>query len=176
MITIEELKTFFFYDPETGIFRSRAARRGMRQAVGSIVGWVSNDGYQVINFNYRHYLAHRLAWLWVVGEWPSIEIDHKNGNRLDNRISNLRLANRTQNAVWSKLRKNNTSGFRGVRWMPNRQKWVARIKVNYRYIHLGCYTNKEQAAKAYDCAAKKHFGEFAKTNQTVGCSNESASR
>lgn len=91
-------------------------------------------------------------------------VDHINGNKLDNRRENLRICNKAQNAVNTKLlRSTNTSGFRGVR--RHRNRWAASVTYNYRNIYLGLYKTKEEAAKAYNEAAKKYFGEFAVLNK-----------
>lgn len=91
-------------------------------------------------------------------------IDHINGNTLDNRKENLRFCTTRQNSRNAKKNTNNSSGFKGVAWHKNRKVWVAYIKVDYKNKHLGVYNTPESAAKAYDEAAKKYFGEFAKLN------------
>ena len=92
------------------------------------------------------------------------EVDHINGDKLDNRKMNLRLVSCQGNQANEKLSKNNTSGFKGVHWDKTKRKWGARIKVNYTGIFLGRYDNKIDAAKAYNQAALKHFGEYARLN------------
>jgi hypothetical protein len=91
-------------------------------------------------------------------------IDHINGNGLDNRRENLRVITTGQNTTWRTIQKNNTSGYRGVSWHKAKQRWDAKIKVNGHAIHLGRFINKEDAAHAYDEAAKIYFKEFAKLN------------
>ena len=88
-----------------------------------------------------------------------LEVDHRNHNKLDNRLENMRLATRQQNGAW---RKHYRKGMKGVRRHHN--KWVARISIMGREIHLGSFETKEQAAAAYDAAAVKAYGEFAYTN------------
>lgn len=167
MITKEELKNNFYYNRRNGVFRAKTKRvgiRGLKQAVGSI----QKNGYLGICFERKLYYAHRLAWLWVYGEWPNNNIDHKNGNKKDNRIANLRLANPSQNTFWRKLNKNNTSGFRGVCMHRPSGKYVAAIKVDWQQIYLGYFSDPKEAARVYDVAAVKHFGTFAKTNKMMG--------
>lgn len=104
-------------------------------------------------------LMHRL-----IMKNPKSDVDHKNWNRLDNRRSNLRLATRSQNIANSKLSSNNTSGYRGVVGDRATSKWCAQIKSNGKKRVLGCFSSKEDAARAYDAAALEVFGEFASTN------------
>lgn len=91
-------------------------------------------------------------------------VDHINGDTLDNRRSNLRLCTVSGNNHNRMKSKNNTSGYKGVSWLKQNQKWRAYIKVNSKDKHLGCYLDKEDAARAYDKAAKEYFGEFARLN------------
>jgi len=91
-------------------------------------------------------------------------IDHKNGNGLDNRRSNLRLCTPAQNAMNRRPQKH-SSRYKGVRWHSDYSKWVARIKVNQKLIHIGCFQTEEEAAEAYNREAVKLFGEFAMLNK-----------
>ena len=91
-------------------------------------------------------------------------VDHKDGNTLNNRKNNLRQCTTQENFFNQKLRSNNVSGFKGVHWDKQLGKWRARIKVNYIGKHLGCFVNKEDAAVAYNNAALKNYGEFARLN------------
>jgi len=90
--------------------------------------------------------------------------DHINGNGLDNRKENLRICSKAENARNVPKYRNNSSGFKGVSWCHEQKKWRAIIGVNGRLVHLGRFTTKEDAARAYNEAAKKHFGEFARLN------------
>ncbi len=105
-----------------------------------------------------HLLMHRL----ITPNTPVV--DHINGNSLDNRRSNLRAATPSQNGANARRSRANSTGFKGVYFARERNKWAARIKVNYREIGLGRFSSAEDAARAYDAAARKHFGEFAQTN------------
>jgi hypothetical protein len=90
--------------------------------------------------------------------------DHINHNKLDNRKSNLRVCTDLQNARNSTYRPNNTSGFKGVSLRKKYGTWSADIKINYFHKFLGYFSSPEEAAHAYDNAAKEIYGEFAKTN------------
>lgn len=100
---------------------------------------------------------------------PYDKVDHIDGNPLNNRKSNLRACNDAQNAQNSRRRINNKSGFKGVRYLKSKGHIyiTAKICVNYRHIHLGCFKTLEEAARAYNEAAKKHHGEFARLNEIV---------
>ena len=96
------------------------------------------------------------------------ETDHINRNKLDNRKVNLRRVNRSQNSINISLRSNNVSGFKGVHWNKQRNKWRVKLNVNKKEIYLGLYVTQEEAALAYNQAAQKYFGEFAFLNQIGG--------
>jgi len=160
MITQDYLHEFFHYDSETGVF-SRKKRTSPSTTIGEIVGSDKGNGYVMLCIQSRLYLAHRMAWLYVYGETPCANIDHINGNRADNRICNLRLANQSQNIANSKLSKANTSGCKGVTWRKDTQKWSAGLMLNYKHIALGSFKTKEEAAEAYKKGAMQHFGEYA---------------
>jgi formate-dependent nitrite reductase cytochrome c552 subunit len=91
--------------------------------------------------------------------------DHKNNNPLDNRRENLRICTNSQNQMNTKVQINNTSGFKGVVWNKIAKKWVAQIKLNNKLKNLGYYINIKDAARAYNAAAIKLHGEFAKLNE-----------
>lgn len=103
---------------------------------------------------------HRL----IAGVPDGVDVDHKNGNGLDNRRRNLRAATQTQNNGNRRLHSNNTSGFKGVSWHKRGAKWLASIRINQRAQHLGLFTDPVEAAHAYDSAARLHFGEFSAVN------------
>jgi hypothetical protein len=109
----------------------------------------------------RYYLAHRLAWFWVYGRWPSGELDHANRIRNDNRIANLRQATRGEQRHNSKTNSNNSHGARGIYRYYNR--WVAQIRHNKKQHYLGTFATAQQAREAYSKAAASLFGEFART-------------
>lgn len=148
------------YDPSSGLLYWKKPRSN-RVKCGSIAGTVNDQGYRIIVLDDNDHRAHRLAWLLVYGEWPSGEIDHRNGVRNDNRIGNLRVATRSQNVHNTRKRRNNQSGFKGVNFQPDCNKWRAAITFNGLIRHIGLFEDKADAAAAYLAEAKKLFGEFA---------------
>ena len=134
---------------------------------GKIAGRKSY-GYIQIGIDYKKYMAHRLAWLIMTGKWPKEQIDHKNGNRSDNRWCNLREATHTENQLNTDLYKNNTSGYKGVVWSKKACKWQVQIRDNNKSKWLGYYDDETAAAKVYNEAAIKYHGEFARLNEIKG--------
>lgn len=112
------------------------------------------------------YLDGKITYLHreILQAHGSFVVDHINGNPLDNRRKNIRICSRQQNTWNSKLNRKNTSGYKGVSLHKPSGKWVAKIKVNMKRIHLGLHKEKLDAARAYDNAAKLYFGDFAVTN------------
>ena len=163
----DDIKDILDYDPETGEFIWLVRRGNQNTFPGKIAGFVRSDRYRRICTNGKRYLAHRLAWFYMTGEWPESEIDHINGVRDDNRWENLRLATHTQNIMNANIYKNNTSGYKGVYCSKKTKinKWRASIRIDKILKHLGCFDTLSGAARAYNKAAKKHFGEFANLNE-----------
>ena len=164
-VTAQRLRSLLSYDPETGEFRWREARNGVRD--DKRAGWVENYNgtrYLRIEIGGRKYLAHRLAWLYVTGEWPKGRLDHKDTNGLNNRFENLRPANPSQNAANRGANANNASGYKGVSYHKPSEKWVAYICKSYKNKNLGYFDTPEQAHVAYCKAAKEKFGEYARVS------------
>ena len=160
-LTAERLRELLDYAPGTGLFYWRQ-RRGSASA-GREAGTWQTLGYRVIQIDQVPHYAHRLAWLHVYGEHPIEEIDHVNRDRTDNRIANLRQCSRWENA--RNISTCSASGFRGVYRSSTRSlRWRAKIAVNGGSIHLGFYDTAEEAAAAYDSAARLHHQEFASPN------------
>jgi len=157
LITQERLKELFTYHAEDGSFVRNVTIAPNAQK-GSWAGYVGKNGYRYISIDNKKYLAHRLAWLYTYGEMPEVNIDHIDGNGLNNKISNLRECNQSQNAANSKPR-GGEAGLKGVTIQAG--KFRARIKVAGKSKHLGYFSTAEQAHQAYCEAAKQEFGEFA---------------
>lgn len=163
-----DISDYLNYDEQTGIFRWKAVPPGNigKLKLGAIAGWLQR-GYRLIGLDGKRYYAHDIAWFFVHGRWPKRRLDHKNRIKDDNRIDNLREATKQQNAANSKIRSDNTSGFKGVTFNRRVGRWVAQIHVNGKGIGLGYFAAKEDAARAYDTAAVKHFGVYACTNGEI---------
>lgn len=149
--TADRLRELLHYDRETGVFTWRAdAGRGGRIAAGSIAGGVSGSGgYILIWIDGKKRSAHRLAWLYVTGNWPTKWLDHRNAVRTDNRFSNLREATPAQNNQNIQARRSDcSSGVRGVTWVADRKKWRAVIVVAGRQRHLGHFDSITEATAA----------------------------
>lgn len=131
--------------------------------IGQPAGCKKKNGYLYISVYGRHWLAHRLVWLWHYGEVPE-EIDHCNGVRNDNRIENLRPATRLENQWNSAKPITNTTGFKGVSWNKRLGKYMAQIRINGRQTYLGLFTDPSAAHDAYMAAANKNFGQFARAS------------
>ncbi len=158
MITQNRLKELFSYNELTGEF-TRIKKTGRRD-VGCKVGSIHPRGYQTIGIDRKYYKAHHLAWLYVYGELPTLSIDHINRITGDNRIANLRLATQKQNNENISMRKDNTSGYRGVTWHSAGKKWRAQVSHNKKYIIVGMFDNKEDAAKAVELKRREIFTHY----------------
>ena len=159
-LTAKYMESILDYNPETGelkwkVFRGSRAKKG--QIAGCTVAY-KNNRYRKLQINKKNYFAHRIIYCLMTDEWPEYEIDHIDGNGLNNKWANLRAATRSQNNM-------NRKGLKGVTWDKGRKKWFAKIKKNHKQYFLGRYNNKEDAIQAYNKAALKHFGEFAKLNE-----------
>ncbi len=172
MITQKYLKECLQYDSETGLFLwnldrpkrhfkdSRSHLAWKNNCSGKPAGGRDSKGYIIIGISiegFKAHRAHRLAWLYVYGEWPKKAMDHINGLKSDNRISNLRLVSHRENSMNISIGSKNTSGAIGVSWHSIGKKWRAHIKINGVYKHLGLLSDFEEALKARK-EAEKEFG------------------
>ncbi len=158
-LTVDLLKHLFDYDKETGnLLWKRQSSKVVK--VGDIAGTLKSHGYLCVGINYNSYRAHRLIFLMHKGYLPKT-IDHINGDKLDNRIENLRAATVGQNQHNRKTNSNNTSGYKGVSWHKACNKWVARITLERKTIHLGYFANAEEAAEVVRAAREELHGSFA---------------
>jgi hypothetical protein len=167
MLTAARLRSLLDYNPRTGVFTWRINGRGRYMRTGTRAGTIRKDGYRQICVDRVIYLSGRLAWLYMTDRLPHQLIDHENRKRADDRWKNLREANYSQNGANSKGR--NTLGIKGVIFIPPKgtqrlsKPYHARIKVNYRFLHLGSFKTAREAHAAYIAAAHKYFGTFART-------------
>lgn len=152
ILTQSELKKNLHF--ERGVFYRKSRNKN--------TGSLDKDGYLIVKINKVNYKAHRLAWLYVYGEFPNSNLDHINGIRTDNRIENLRVCSDLENARNTGLRSDNTSGYKGVSYFKETNKWRAYGSLNGKIIHLGFYNLVDDAAKAYDKFAQENYGEFYK--------------
>ena len=158
-LTAERLRELLDYNAETGKFTWRVSNSN-RVRARSIAGRPHPRGCWVIGVDGKIYKAHRLAWLYVFGKWPSFHLDHRDGDACHNWIENLRPANHAQNARNMRRRNSNKIGLKGV--SRANQKWQARITVNSKGIYLGVFDTPEAAHAAYVTAAERLFGDFAR--------------
>lgn len=125
----------------------------------SSLKWSLSRGYGQAYHHGEMILIHR----YVLNLFNDpVKVDHKFHNKLDNRKKNLRICNASQNQANRKPNKGTT--YKGVYFHQKANKFIARIAINNTRLHLGCFTNEIEAAKAYDLASIKYFGEFAKLN------------
>lgn len=169
-ITQAELMQQLKYEPESGNFIR--VKNSTKAKVGDIAGGVSSgDGYvyiRILTPNSTKFLAHRLAWLYMTGEHPKEFIDHKDGNRSNNKWENLREATSIENSRNRKLRNDNNSNLTGVSFNFRLNKWVATCKIpNKKSNHIGVYESKKEAYDAYVEYASKHFKEFYKPQEYI---------
>lgn len=159
MLNLELLRASIAYDAETGVF-TRLVRSGNCRA-GSPLGSLRANGYLTVSYQNQHRLAHRMAWLMQTGCEPTNDIDHIDGDRTNNRWSNLRAATRGENMQNERHARasNLSSGLLGVSWSKAARKWAAGIKINGKKRHLGLFDDK-QAAHAVYLEAKREIHPF----------------
>ena len=170
------LRELLKYDPETGVFtwvvrpESRFLHPKQAKVWNKKYGnkrafqHVNARGYLVSKIYGKAYQAHRVAWAITYGKWPADCIDHINGDPSDNRLGNLREATVRQNSLNSRSPRG-TSKYKGVFWLSSGQKWAAAIKVHGKQTRLGSFQDEDDAARSYNQAASKLFGDFAWLNE-----------
>ena len=161
LITPAQVREFLHYDPDTGVFTRRISRGRWRS--GTIAGSSHSEGYWMIRLNGASCLAHRLAWIYMTGEWPKADIDHINMIRSDNRIANLREASRSENNANTGHRKSNKTGLKGASFESFTGRYKAQIKKGGVLHTIGRFDTPEEAHKAYQIKAAELFGQFART-------------
>lgn len=157
-MTHQDLLESLSYDAETGKFVRLVASSNAK--VGSVAGSKNKQGYLVIWLFGKPYLAHRLAWFYVNGDWPAGQIDHVNMVRHDNRIANLRDSTRSQNGCNRPAPANNKTGHKGVHWHKRDKMYRATCTVNGKLVQIGYFKDVESAIAARTAFAEKHHGEF----------------
>lgn len=162
----------FDYEPLTGVLRfadpgpaAFSTLKGYRifkaKCLGKIAGSPHSSGYLSLSILGRSLLVHRLIWAIVTGKDPGVTIDHRDGDRRNNRWANLREATRSQNAMNRRMRSDCASGVRGVHWHRAAQAWVAQVCIDGESRHLGCFAGIGDAKAAYEAAAATLHGDFA---------------
>ena len=161
--TYAEVSEYLAYNPDTGFFtwikapNPKQAYRIGQQAKGQ----KHSKGYRQLTFKGKRYLAHRVAWLLMTGEWPPEQIDHINHIRHDNRWTNLRVASHVQNHHNLALHSANKTGFRGVHFHQAAQKFEAYVMYQGKKKYLGLYDTAEEAATIARAERIKLHGDFA---------------
>ena len=161
-LTQERLKSLFVFNANTGHF-TRIKTSGPRSVFGKPAGWLSGCGRFYIKIDRKSYAVHRLAWLYTYGSFPETDIDHKNMNPQDNRLSNLRVATRAQNQANKTVSPSNKCGIKGVNAKKGTSKFVAQISYQGKKHHLGIYDTPEQAGLAYQTKSADFYGEFSRS-------------
>lgn len=154
----DDLKALMVYDPDTGLFKWVSGKY-----VGQVAGTKNKLGYCRIYIvgHFFRFLAHRLAWLYMTGEWPSKYIDHIDGNPENNKWNNLRQVSSSQNSLNSRVNTKNKSGIKGVSFMKQIKKWKAKVQINKVVFVLGYFDNLDDAAEAVRAGRERLHGEFA---------------
>jgi hypothetical protein len=152
MITQDQLKEVLHYCPETGMFTWLVGGGARKGAEAGCVHIQSGKPYRQVGVNNRAYSAHRLAFLYMTGEFPEDQVDHIDGNGLNNIWTNLRPVTCGENQKNRRKYARNTSGTTGVYWNVKCNKWVSQIVVEGKHKYLGLFDNKEDAIAARKAA------------------------
>jgi len=155
----KRLKELFTYNKSTGkLYYKISTKHSIN--VGDIAGCLGSHNYLQIKINRKSYLVHRIIWKLIHNEEPNI-IDHIDGNKLNNRIKNLRSVTQTANLCnRNKPKKNSKSGYIGVSWHIRANRWQANINVNSKDTHLGLFDTAEEASVVYQEAKAKRDAEI----------------
>lgn len=166
MLTQERLKELFDYHEDGHlIWKTKSSKKASRIIIGNIAGTLScvkGLCYWRIHFDDKTHFAHRLIYIWHHGSINKKQIDHIDGNGLNNKILNLREASHSQNMMNQGPNKSSKTGVRGVKFSKAAKKYIASIKVNKVWKHLGTFDNLFTAAIARKKAEQEYFGEYAK--------------
>lgn len=157
ILTQYRLKELLEYNPETGLF-VRKKTTAPNAKVGNVAGCLKKHiGYKSISIDGKEYYCHRLAFLYMTGNFPEKQVDHINRIKDDNRWTNLRKATSGENLQNTSLRESNKSGAKGVFWYAQKNKWIAYIRFNNKRYSLGYHVNFEDAVIARKQAEDKYF-------------------
>jgi len=157
MLTLERARKYLRFEPIEGkLYWRRSERRARAGREAGGIQQRSTLKYRLVGIDGKAYLTHRLVWFLTFGTWPKEEIDHWNGNGLDNRLSNLREVTSQENHHNQRMSIRNTSGVTGVYWDKSRQKWRVLIKIAGKSIHLGRFNNLQDAAMVREKANLKY--------------------
>lgn len=154
-----KFEDYFSYDKETGTLTWKITVNS-RSLKGEEAGSFDKLGYRRVGLFGKSYKVHRIAWYLHYGVLPSDWLDHINGIKSDNRISNLREASRKQNSYNRKRSKSNSSGIKGVVWHKRDKKWMAAIESENKNIFVGYFKCKEKAREAVEAKRIELHGEF----------------
>jgi hypothetical protein len=150
---LNHVRSVLGYRPDTGVFHWKQASPNNKKLIGKVAGSASSSGYIKIKIGNKFYLAHRLAWLYMYGEWPPGSLDHIDRNPKNNAIANLRLASAAENS-------HNRLCLNGYWLNKDRGHFEARIMRHGKRIYLGVFPTELEARSAYEAASLKYSGEF----------------
>ena len=166
MLSIDEFRSRFSYDHETGVItRKTSDARVKRWVSGAVAGGINGQGYREIKVDGKSIGAHRIAWILYYGEQPPEYIDHINRDPSDNRICNLRAATKSQNGANRVALSNNKTGIKGCYFVKSKNPnmagaWRAQCRVGKKLYDLGRHKTVEMAQAAYNEFANKVFGDY----------------
>lgn len=159
-ISVEEIQVTYDYCPDTGQLWTRYCPDLGLWRQRRRLGYAHHSGYRYVTIGASEFLEHRVIWAWWYGEWPGDIIDHINGARADNKITNLRTASSSQNNINSANRRDANPYGRGVSYDPRYMLWCARIQVNGVRHFIGSFRRPEDAVTARTLAAAQYHGNY----------------
>lgn len=165
-IDVARLRERLSYDHETGVLRWKV-RPTSNVAIGTVAGCLDHRGYRLVRLDRQLFLAHRVAWAIHYGVWPECDIDHRNADKGDNRIANLRLASRAQNIANSPPQNRNALP-KGCYRNKGRGRWYSKIQIDGKVKRLGSFVTADEAAAAFKQAHHDVYGSFSWCGVTNG--------